>query len=99
MTSRCYYLDGHQPIPCTLMEWGERFNDATRIVAQEHIGDIFVSTVFLGLDHALFDDDGPLLFETMIFGGPHDEYQTRCATWNQALAMHDTALALVKETD
>ena len=46
-----------------------------------------VSTVFLGLDHA-FDGGTPLLFETMIFGGEHDEYQERYATWDEAEAGH-----------
>lgn len=35
-------------------------------VGGDHIGELFVSTVFLALDHAF--SGPPLLFETMIFG-------------------------------
>lgn len=50
------------------------------------IGHFKVSTVFLGINHGF---DPPILFETMIFGGAEDgEYQTRCATYEEALEMH-----------
>lgn len=36
----------------TIMEWAKMFEDQkARIVAQEQIGDAFVSTIFLGLNH------------------------------------------------
>lgn len=35
-------------------------------VALDHIGDVMVSTMFLGLDHS-FTDGPPVLFETMTF--------------------------------
>jgi len=57
--------------------------------------DITISTVFLGLDHNW--GDGPaVLFETMIFGGEHDDYQVRYETWEQAEKGHQEALNLVK---
>jgi hypothetical protein len=46
-----------------------------------------VSTVFLGLDHQ-WGDGPPLVFETMIFGGEHDQYQERYSTWDEAEAGH-----------
>ena len=49
------------------------------------IGPLWVSTVFLGLDHRHGD---PLLFETMIFDGGKDDYQVRTSTWGQAEAAH-----------
>lgn len=33
----------------------------------------YISTVFLGLDHA-FNETTPILFESMVFGGYYDEY-------------------------
>jgi hypothetical protein len=48
---------------------------------------IVVSTVFLGLDHA-WAGGPPLLFETMVFNGPLNDEQRRCATWDQATAQH-----------
>jgi hypothetical protein len=57
------------------------------------IGDTdLVSTVFLCLDHAFGEDHGPVLFETMIFGGKHDQYQERCRTYKAAKQMHLRAI-------
>jgi hypothetical protein len=64
-------------------------------VAETFIGDIHVSTVFLGLDEQ-FGKGPPILFETMIFGGRLDEFQNRCSTWEQAEAMHSEAVQLVR---
>lgn len=66
-----------------------------RVVKQEMIDHVKVSTIFLGLDHQ-FGDGPPLLFETMIFGGPHSGYQKRCSTLDQAEAQHEAAIALVR---
>ncbi len=46
-----------------------------------------VSTVWLGLDHQ-FGDGPPLIFETMIFGGPHDQAQWRYSTKQEAKEGH-----------
>jgi hypothetical protein len=53
-----------------------------------------VSTVFLGLDHR-YGEEPPLIFETMIFGRGF-EYQERCSTWDEAVAMHDRACEVVR---
>jgi hypothetical protein len=47
-----------------------------------------VSTVFLGLDHG-FGVSDPVLFESMVFGGPLDETQRRYCTWDEASRGHD----------
>ena len=39
----------------------------------------------------------PILFETMIFGGEHHEYQERYTTWDEAIKGHKEAVALVFE--
>jgi hypothetical protein len=92
--SRYYILDGHIPRPCGTEEWARWFeahlND--RHVAQDEVGAARVSTVFLGLNHQ-WGDGPPLIFETMIFGGPHDQYQVRSSTWAEAEAEHAKALA------
>jgi hypothetical protein len=49
---------------------------------------ILVSTVFLGLDHGWGDDEDPLLFETMVFGGPNDQDCIRYTTWAEAERGH-----------
>ncbi len=58
------------------------------------IQDVKVSTVFLGIDHA-FGYGNPILFETMIFGGKHDQYQERYSTWDEAVNGHHKACKLV----
>lgn len=86
-----YILDGHTPVAePDLIKWAlwyERSsNDGSRIVGRwEHHG-VVVSTVFLGLAHGF--GEGPMLFETMIFGGSQDQAQWRFATWDEAEAHH-----------
>lgn len=93
-----YVLDGHEAVPCAdVLEWGRAFGDTEkRRVAATEIGDIHVSTVFLGLDHS-FGEGPPMIFETMIFGGDHDEDQWRYSTWEEAEKGHAAAVALVEE--
>ncbi len=53
-----------------LMTWANWFEgNPTRLVKQEHVGDWYVSTVFLGLDYNYATDETspPILFETMVF--------------------------------
>lgn len=87
-----YKLDGKVPVPCS----DAREADVGHRVARDEIGVTIVSTVFLGLDHRHFGDGPPVLFETMIFGGPHDEWQKRACTWDEAEATHAAALDLVR---
>lgn len=93
--SEHYILEGHEPRPAELTEWAHWFETCDRHVAKDSVGDVNISTVFLGLNHNC-GDGPPLLFETMIFGGPHDQYQERCSTWAQAEEMHRVALELVR---
>lgn len=53
---------------------------------------VHISTVWLGLDHGFGMSERPLIFETMVFGGPLDEYQARYATEEEALAGHQEVL-------
>ena len=92
-----YILDGKMPVRCDdLHMWAIWFDTANRHVALTQINeDVKVSTVFLGNDHN-WDDGPPILFETMIFGGPHDEFQERYCTWAEAEAGHARAVALAR---
>jgi hypothetical protein len=96
--SKWYILDeNNKPVKATFImeavDWMEN-NPERKVVKQEHIGDIFISTVFLGLDHA-WDSDTPVLWETMIFGGEHDQYQERYTSYEDALEGHEFALTLI----
>jgi hypothetical protein len=96
-----YILDNnHKPVPTdvsTASKWMED-NLNRKIVKQENINDdIHVSTVFLGLDHAMpwGKDKTPVLWETMIFGGPNDqEYQERYTSYEDAVEGHKVAVQI-----
>lgn len=91
-----YILVDRVPVECRdLILWATWYGDATqsgdRIVAQDQIGDYWVSTVFLGLDHSFGfgKPHVPILFETMVFiGEKNDGTQVRYATWNEAAEGH-----------
>jgi hypothetical protein len=94
-----WILRGHQPVPAKdVLEWGEFFEDMTkRRVAEDTIEQpgsdpVRVSTVFLGIDHNWSDNGLPLLFESMVFGGPLNELMVRYSTWNEAIAGHAVLL-------
>jgi hypothetical protein len=56
------------------MKWALWMNEHDPLVARVRIGQAEVSTVFLGLNHGFMDREGlPILWETMVFGGPLDE--------------------------
>ena len=84
----------HEP---DMMTWARWFESADRKVAKETIGEAEVSTVFLGLDHN-WGDGPPILWETMVFGGPLDQEQERCSgSREQAEAMHAEMVAKVRQ--
>ncbi len=87
---RNYILDGNKtPVPePDIVKYSKWMDvDNNRRVAKTLVAeDVFVSTVFLGIDHAY--EGPPLLFESMIFGGHADQEQERYYTWAEALAGH-----------
>lgn len=94
-----YILDENNiPVLCgdttAYISWREA-NPQSMRVDETRIGDVCISTVFLGLDHSYTPGAMPVLFETMIFGGTHDQYQDRCCTWEEAKAMHRKAVNMV----
>lgn len=42
-----YRLEGHTPVPCTILEASRILEGSKHIVQQDRIGDVSVSTVFL----------------------------------------------------
>jgi hypothetical protein len=93
-----YILKGREVVRVnSLKEWAQTFEEADRRVASDEVGDVRVSTVFLGLDHG-FGSDVPIVFETMVFGGALDQEQVRYATYDEAEAGHKAMLERVKAT-
>jgi hypothetical protein len=87
-----------RPVPePDLLKWAMWFGHShqSRILQQDHIGDAFVSTVFLGLDHS-FSEGPPVLWETMIFGGEHSDWMRRYTSGDDAIAGHMEAVEMVK---
>jgi hypothetical protein len=86
---------GEPIIEPDLMKWAQWFKTADRHVAKEILGDVRISTVFLGLDHSFTGGD-PILWETMVFGGEFDGEQNRCSgTRKDAQEMHKKMVATV----
>lgn len=95
-----YYDRQGQPI--TMRQWVESFEDfESKRVALTFVGDVRISTVWLGLDHNFANAYGPvvsppLIFETMVFGGPMDQEPYRWATEQEAIEGHEIAVAAAK---
>lgn len=98
-----YILDGKEPVPVDdLLTWAKWYETADRTVARDYVGQILVSTVFLGLDHSWRSIFGgpeppPILFETMVFSGVLGGHMSRYSTWEQAEWGHAFTLAEVRE--
>ena len=101
MASRYYILNlTDDPIQATLLEWGRWMDRADRVVAKNQTPKgVEISTVFLGLNHALRDTDPPQIYETMIFGGSLSDWCARTATRDEALKEHHRAMELALEAE
>ena len=85
----------HEAMPTTRMDGGV-WDPAHRIIKQEYVApDIWISTVFLVIDHS-YGDGPPLLFETMVFRKGSGEECERCSTYEQALDQHRTMVARIQ---
>lgn len=95
---RYYVLHGTKALPVgDMFEWARAF-EKPRIVKQTTIKGVFISTVFLGLDHNYYSSGPPLIFESMVFGGKLDLETRRYSTYEQAQEGHAVLVAAVKAT-
>lgn len=89
----------------TLEEWHELFKARTENTSNDSwwrrrtvISDeVEVSTVWLGLNHRLFGEGPPLIWETMIFGGEHDNDYWRYSSRQEALDDHERIVRALRE--
>lgn len=89
--------DSDDPILVDVMTgamWFELFGDR-RQLASDTVGEVRISTVFLGIDHRYHRDAPPVLWETMIFGGEHDGYCERYSSARAAQEGHNLAVRMV----
>ena len=95
--------DDDNPVPCyDLLEWGMWMEEnrpylrLSKTMIQAY-PKIYVSTVFLGLNHSYCFDVPPIkpvLWESMVFGGAMHHEQERYSSKEEAIAGH---LRLVDE--
>ncbi len=84
-------LAGKKVVPCTSEQMAVLYeNDDQRVIAQEDVGQFWVSTVFLAIAHGLNRDEH---FETMVFdhnpdSPDNDVHIERYSTWDEAEAGH-----------
>jgi len=95
-----YILDDDgNPVPVDdVIIWGQWFHTANRIVAQDldEKGE-GVSTVFIGLDHNYRLTGAPVLWETLVFGGPLDGELVRYTSRADALEGHHAMVKFLKD--
>lgn len=79
-----------------VLKWGEWLNTADRRVAETFVGTTRVSTVFIGLSKGI-GNGKPVLWETMVFGGPCDGENDCYTSKELALEGHKRLVDIVKE--
>lgn len=99
MREHKYILVNGQPIPePDSIKWAMWFENSLkeRIVEKTQIGGVEVSTVFLGLNHSFSETGLPILWETMVFGGPLDGEQERYTSIEAAKMGHAEMVERIK---
>lgn len=103
MKCRNYILNAHgEPQLCKeLEEWAYWFESRPkdRIVKQEWVGNVKISTVFLAIDHQHNSKGPPVLWESMTFSNSKKfQFGDRCSGGReQAEAMHQKMVKLVRK--
>jgi hypothetical protein len=83
-----YILERGRVVPVTgpnaMLIWAQWLEDDKnrRHVGSDQIGQLWVSTVFMGLDHNWSDDGEPILFETMIFTDDKEMHDLHCRRYS-----------------
>ena len=86
-----YILDAdHRVVSADLYTWAEFIEDgdARQVDYTQITSALDVSTVFVGLDMAPWDDGPPKLFETMVFRNDRGEDYWRYSSWDDAVIGH-----------
>ena len=71
-----------------MFEFAQYIENNGNIIDQTEIGDVLVSTVFLGINHCV-NPNNLKAFETAILGGKYDGHIERCDTWDNAIKQHE----------
>src|SRR5215472_10556739 len=92
-----YKLDAdNRVVETDVWGWAEFFErHDNRVVGYTEINsEMLVSTIFLGLDSRVIGEGPPIVFETMIFGGPPelDRMMRRYSSYDDAETGHKAAV-------
>ena len=91
--------DQNEPESATTEQWIEwcKKYPCRKVVGRTKIGETFISTVFLGLDHD-WGGGRPVLWETMIFSkDANNQYMDRYTSLDQAVFGHEKTVRAVIE--
>lgn len=94
MSGRYFHRDGRPA--ASFDEVADEWDDDKKRVELTQVGVSEVSTVFLGINHR-FGDGPPLIFESMVFGGPLDQEQRRYSTEVEARVGHAELVAAASQ--
>jgi hypothetical protein len=98
-----YVLVNHVPHPVSLKAWvavaatRRPTEDPWRVAFTDLTDTCYVSTVFLGTNHRFLGKGPPLLFESMVFGGPTHGEMRRYSTWDDAEIGHQAMVARARK--
>jgi len=97
-----YILKHRKPVECPdLYKWGKWLQAPyNKRVRSTYIGNAWISTVFLGLDHRFHPEEHskPVLFERIVFTGNDGGCDmSRACTWREALKMHWEMVRKIKD--
>lgn len=83
--------------PLNVMEYARLHEDPDYyLIGRTDVDQAQVSTVWIGINMNYSNDGPPIIFETMIFGGPLADYTWRYVTEDDARAGHAHAVALAE---
>lgn len=85
--------DNHNLVEVDLITWAKYIEHPdNRVVGYTQINsEVWVSTIFLGIDHRFpsFPPGPPLVFETLVFGGPLNGEGGRWVSYDDAKTNHE----------
>ncbi len=99
MTQYKYILNKDHTITQTedILVWAKWFEKMeNRRIAETEMGQITVSTVFLGIDHRFSNKGKPILFESMVFKNSESIDEERYCTYEEAERGHENLVNVYK---
>jgi len=94
-----YILKGKQVVEAgDAGEWCNFMTHHDRMVTKTEVGEVLISTVFLGYDHSS-SDRCPILFESRVFNGTLNGTKRLYSTWHEAVLGHGEIVLLVKKVE